>query len=510
MSVSSRSPYDGTPQQFWGKEAVLYRLTEEETFELIDLAFRPACDAFMKLRELQRSGHEFERKSSYPKFATADGHTFRKVESTGGSDSVPNYGDVFSNDNRWGTKFRFDELDGFEELVNFVNAHDELRQFHLPSGGRDDFRTHVLRVNIGNLPVTAVEKHIFHEGWKLNRERLQYYIAELVIWWVSRELPVDIVVPILNVSFDADQFSLDDRVVVERLSSELQLARWPGRPRANAYADVLPMATHALVLEGWKIVNPNALGWLWNPDDKPIDVPALDRFFQTLVTFVPEPTGYAQILYRPRGWIHDCRGRLPDLIQGPLLPRFSASLQPAQEPQVVMDSGQIELLRNGFSSFNDQYGSISIAAHRLSEAERRDNDVDRILDLCIGIEALVAGSPGDATYKIQVRIAAVLADIGIANSVEIMNAAKAVYSLRSAVAHGRGKPTRYSQVLLKGRQVETIEAARYFLRNLLKARLSRPTLTTDDIDTRILGGALTRWALAEASANDGASEGTED
>ncbi|UMP04386.1 HEPN domain-containing protein [Amycolatopsis sp. EV170708-02-1] len=467
---------------------------------LVDLAFRVAVDVLQKSAELDRSGHEFKT-ISLPAFVD-DRVDYRTVKSGASVERALDLDGAFTNDNRWGTKYQYSELDGFEALINYVIDHDDLKRFHSLAGGRDEFMEHVLRVNVGKLPVIAAEKHVFENGWELNTEALREHVLKLAAWWVLDEVPIRLVVPILNISFESDRIELDEKTFIERMDDGLQLARASGNPRVSAYKELIPMATHAIVLEGWTLPNPTALTWLWTPEDSPIEAPVLDRFFQVLSTFAEEPTGYVQVLYRPVGWSHEFTGPLPEVLPGPFLPHYSTALKAATEPTKTLSGSEIELLREGFTSLGQQENIVSVAAQRLLDAERRPSDVDRLLDLCIGIEALVAGNPGDATYKVAIRIAAVLAELGISNSAEVIEASKSLYSLRSAIVHGRKRPAKAVNVTLHGRQVDTIEAARYFLRNLLRARLQWPELTTDDIDSRIIAGALALWGQAVESTRD--------
>jgi hypothetical protein len=68
-------------------------------------------------------------------------------------------------------------------------------------------------------------------------------------------------------------------------------------------------------------------------------------------------------------------------------------------------------------------------------AERRAAEADRVVDLCIGLEALLSDPKGETTYKIAVRGSAFLAHTGVTNASEFYRALKRVYGFRSAIVH---------------------------------------------------------------------------
>ncbi|MBE3078829.1 hypothetical protein HA387_10410 [Clavibacter michiganensis subsp. michiganensis] len=395
----------------------------------------------------------------------------------------------------YSTKVLHSELAHFDEFMSLVKAEPALETF-LNWNPSDDKRwlEHVFEIQVADLPLQMAERHIAVKGFRADSNLLCELGIALLSWWQNEELDIEIMIPILNVNFEASGFELSaNKARVEKLSADMQLARWPGHPTVNAYADIIMMSTHAVVIRGWSLVNESAGSWLRAPDGPPADVPEVPLFFQALRATSDAPTGYVQVMYRPIGWAHRYRGSLPVIEHGPLVDMASKLLQPNIEPVGFLNKSRVETLQAYYSSLEQTGGSIAIAAQRLFESELRERDADRILDLCIGIEALVAGNPGDATYKIMIRSAAVLARRGLGPASEVMRAAKTIYAYRSSVVHGRGKSQRSENLTLDGQRLSAVDGARLILRELLRARLEDPDIDSDRIDVDIIARALDSW-----------------
>ena len=166
------------------------RISGQEQSDLVNLALGPAKHALIWLGELDRTGHQFEKRHMSRKFATSAQQTYREVDTASGADAVSNYGLVFGNDIRRGVKILYGDLDGFEELVTYVRSHPSLIEFLEPSGGRDEFKEHALRVSISELPVAAAEYHIYNVGWDVDDKILRDELENLVAWWATEPFRV--------------------------------------------------------------------------------------------------------------------------------------------------------------------------------------------------------------------------------------------------------------------------------------------------------------------------------
>lgn len=458
-----------------------------------------AVDVVHRLAALRDQGHRFPERTYFPRFQDEASTSYRRVTWSSSKEPVK-YTAVFgAKPGVYDTVGTYSDLAAYDELRRFVSEQPALREYLAPDRLGDDLREHVLSVNVADVPLEMAERHLHIQGWTVDEDALTRNYQELETWWLNEELPVELIVPIVAVDFAADSMRFGDGSRVDRLSEGEQLVRWPGQRLSNGLDRVLAMSTHALVVPDNAMGNIEALAWL-RPADAEVHNVRVERFFQALAAVTGAPSGYLQVLFRPLGWSPGYLADLPVLIPGPVQERFSARLdRRLSEPAAVVDAAGASQLQRAYSGLADEV-SAELAGMRLLSAERRQSETDRILDLCIGIEALISdSSPGDTTYKLAVRTAAVLAERGLAAPSEFIDIMKRVYAHRSALVHGKRNTGKTGRVKL-GEQTFSVEAAaRFILRELLLARLNAPDLTPDEIDGRIIGGALDRWGEAHGS-----------
>jgi len=479
------------------------RIEEEARDELRRLAMIAAKDALARLRALHDADHRFADRTSYPQFDEGhEGLTYRTTTWSSGSEAPKRHISVFGRRPGYGTEILYEELDGYSGMLNLVLRHPALHDYLAPPHLGDDLRDHVLSVQVADLPLEMAERHIHSMGWELDERQLGKSYEQMEAWWLQESLPVELLIPILAIQFGQDVIKFSDGCRVEPLQEAEQLARWPGQ-RGHGLEKVLAMSTHVLVVPGLRFSNESALAWFVTPG-APDESPQTDRFFQALAAVTETPSGYAQVVYRPLGWSSGYTAALPPLLSGPVVERFSRRLDRTRsEPAQVLDTSDIDILRRAYNGLGNDTPT-RLAAFRLRSADLREGEADRILDLCIGIEALVAGEPGDTTYKIAWRTAAVLAHRRVEAPSEFINAMKAIYGYRSALVHGRSR-RKVKPILVWGQEWPHEPVARFVLRQLVLARIDDPSLTTDKVD-RVLAEALESWAARDtASRDDGAS-----
>jgi hypothetical protein len=123
-----------------------------------------------------------------------------------------------------------------------------------------------------------------------------------------------------------------------------------------------------------------------------------------------------------------------------------------------------------FGLLENPASNVSLATRRLYSSTLREDEVDEIVDLCVGIEALVSdSSPGDTTYKMALRTAAVLAQTEgvILGSEAIFRCMKSIYGYRSALVHGSSDAAKKSMVKIGDGEVKATTVARQFLQQML-------------------------------------------
>ena len=476
------------------------RLDEQARRELRVLTLTVVADCLARLRELRDQGFEFEA-HNYPVRVAPDDEVYSAVKWTSTGDVPRRFKGAFGIEDGYKTAVLCSDVPGIQALLEFVKQHSTLKEWLVPSRiSDDDFAERLLTFAVSDLPLEIVDRHIHIAGWDLDDEVVSEIYGELETWWLSTELPVELWIPILGIDFEADSLKFFDGVSVRRLSADEQLARWPGH-RLDGQESLVAMATHALIIPGWAMPNRDSLGWLaanWGP---PEHVQQAEHFFQSLAMVTDQPSGYIQVVASPVGWAPGYVANLPAMLIGALVAnKRSMRFRHESEPLTTLDNDKIKRLTTAYSARSNSK-ELALAAARLLSAERRSDDADRIVDLCVGLEALLSDSQGETTYKIAIRAAAMLAKAGMTKPSGFIGPMKKIYAHRSSVVHGRAGTTT-AAVEIDGRTIPTETLARDVLRQLLQVRMADQSLTPNEIDNRLLGGALDQFAKIVAGNDD--------
>lgn len=225
-----------------------------DTFStLLDQAITAAVHALALLQQLDSDGHKFEKRTFHPQFDEIEPGPFRRIRDAYSADRLARYSSVFGKVGNWGVKHDVSELAGYEDLVTVVREHEDLAVFLGPSHLEPDHREHVLQLQVADLPLKMAARNIAMHRFEPNLEVLQETGTALLNWWSWDDLPIDVIIPILNITFEGDRFELSNGARVEQMSDDMKLASWPGHPRINKYNDFVTMATHCLVIPGWSM-----------------------------------------------------------------------------------------------------------------------------------------------------------------------------------------------------------------------------------------------------------------
>jgi hypothetical protein len=195
---------------------------------LLNAALDAAKDALGRLRQLADDGFAFDKVSFHPGLDPNAPGRFPKLKGASSADKPAHYAGVFGNSDRYGVKYRYSELVGFDALIARVKSNDQLSQFLWPNRGDAEWREHILRVQVAELPLATAERNIAVGGFDVDESVLATTGTAILNWWMWEDVPIEVVVPILNIDFDSDRFDLDGVAHVERIEDGLQLARWPG------------------------------------------------------------------------------------------------------------------------------------------------------------------------------------------------------------------------------------------------------------------------------------------
>ena len=295
----------------------------------------------------------------------------------------------------------------------------------------------------------------------------------------AEQLVFDVMVPIVFVKFDFEQFDIAPHVRIERMDENFQLARNTESYQEVAVNEsVIGAATHALVLSNHSIENtlsPGGKVSFRHLETFKQFVPDIDQFFASLRTATGAQTGYGQIIARPIGWAESWTAYLPDIrvIFVRAYPDEFENLYESMVPPILSkeDCNEISAIYNSLASASAN--QILIASRRLNAAYLRRSEEDSILDITIGLEALLVkdGKTGEITHKLAMRLAAVckMQPFETYTPSEVFALCKKIYDFRSAVAHGTHEvdKKRYLDDKQKNVKVPIVEVALALLRHAL-------------------------------------------
>jgi Apea-like HEPN len=151
------------------------------------------------------------------------------------------------------------------------------------------------------------------------------------------------------------------------------------------------------------------------------------------------------------------------------------------------------------------HANLRVAADRLAGMWKRARHEDAIVDLCVGIEALLGTGRDEIVHRISLRSAAMLATAGWGPAATVYSAVKEIYDYRSQVVHGSAGPYKRESLIIDGQMVHASRYATAVLASLLKIFLAED-LRTEDVDDRYVFSAFDAAAPQECpgeSAEDG-------
>lgn len=297
----------------------------------------------------------------------------------------------------------------------------------------------------------------------------------------------DILVPIIRLKFSFDELPLGEGLAIERMSDGMQLSRGKIRsPYMSAHDDVIVAATHALALKNWSIENGPTRdarsSALHNPAAFSDALSQVNKFFAALRAVTGVETGYCQVIGRPFGWADLWTADLPPINI------FSVRAYPEQFERIYWGQEAPELDAEACLKTGTLYqalarstsNGLTLATRRLNAASLRNDEQDSILDITIGLEALLGDpkSKGEMTHKLATRMAALcrVERFKGHSPAEVFGFCKRLYDYRSAVAHGAHEVDKKRVVKLKEEcTVPTVELGIELLRFSLRVLANNPT-----------------------------------
>lgn len=318
-----------------------------------------------------------------------------------------------------------------------------------------------------------------------SEDELLCLFNQLWLGHLSEQLAVDLIIPILLTEIESDvAVEFFDGIRIEPLSDDLQ------RSRAELYSphdEINPFLTaaakHAVVVPHVTLparFHPASL------DFAEVDLAGIRMVLEACeIAGRSGSCGFSQILARPIGWASRWTHDLLPLQGTYVTDECAPDLRDGGwrgPPVLTLREPQLQDLVKCYEVLAKSKGNVKIAARRSRRSNLRSDLEDRLLDITIGIEAMLGNEIDELTHRLAQRAAAVLGEQF--DPVAIYKSVKQIYGIRSSIVHG-GQPKRF-EVRLGDQQFQVTAAARFILRELLRDHLLRKQWTTDELDNHIL------------------------
>ncbi|MFE5092769.1 hypothetical protein ACFRCI_21035 [Streptomyces sp. NPDC056638] len=456
---------------------------DQALWGLVEPAIR---DALEKMARAVAEGEKIGSYDSYPAVENNEGEIFPAFKT---QYRVPDFRKVFG----WekgsfnSRPFTYEGIQGFAEVVSYVKSQSCYASFLGAERTKSsDLLAEMAEFGARGLILEVAARHADVRGFEWDEEYALSRYLEMEAWWHGGKLPVDIFVPLLNVSFEDDRIQLSDSASIEQITDDQHQARVIGLKTFERDHWIARAYTHALVIRGSASIEwPFLMGreqWDVFPYDQ------IDRAVQAMSILTSDPTGYDQVCFIPAGWSHGYQRTLPKVTHAFSADRYDRKVSREQfSPTEILSSAQGAQVADLHRALEAAHPQVSLAARRLQLASLREDELDEIVDLCVGIEALLGGTTaGDTTYKLGIRGAAVLARADYQKSEKVAQLIKKVYAYRSNIVHGQVKYEKKRIVPLDGKNFLATDIAELLLREILTVMLREPDLISKIDNDRVV------------------------
>lgn len=391
-----------------------------------------------------------------------------------------------------------EELNGYNNYFEYAyNNKFFKKSFELEVKANDfDY----LNFEVRYLTINLIDRYItmYGENTPFETELFRRIYVPLENGIMHDELPVDIYIPILFLSFNIDEeYVLNERTSIVKMDDLFQKSRFSIQSyTAGVSTSVMGAATHALVLKGYSVKDGLKItsGEIFNKlTSYPTNI--IDKFFNAIRIGIGAKCGYSQLIGRPMGWTDSYNADLIPL-KGTAVREYPIEFDNYRwlEPAEHINKDDLEKIKGLFVSLLDTTkNKIEVATHRLKECYLRKNEQDAVLDAIIGLETLLAdGERSEITHKLALRSAFLLQKSDKVNEspLEIFKKVKAIYSYRSAIIHGSTKLDSRREIKINEKEnVPALDVAISYLRSCIEVLILYPEyLQANKIDEGLILG----------------------
>lgn len=336
-------------------------------------------------------------------------------------------------------------------LVADTEYQDTERPKYRPDISQDDLLKWV-RLMADHIPAMMVERYErIYPNTDFDAERF----LPLYLRWeeglFAEEVAAEIVIPLLMIHAEFDEFRLGPEVAIRRMDNPFQLARAALLDSTrHVHEWAAAAATHAIVIEGRTLSRErrHALtGYPWELNDSDLyPISLVDKAIAAIRIATGFDLGYAQVLihYRYANSDHSDKA-LPD-VHGIPVRRYPISFDHwgwlKKIPVITAKDAELVATLFGTLERLPDSSTLAIAARRINDCYLRDRDDDAILDGVIAFETLLSdGDHHELTHKLALRVAALLKLPSSPSNppVDGFKDVKRIYQYRSKLVHGKLK-----------------------------------------------------------------------
>lgn len=422
-----------------------------------------------------------EKRASIDEFQGGWINLSRPVFGSAPKDAPTDYNGLFASKPSLLRPIAFTDVTELVELREYILGRSDLAVRLGAEEIAADHAKEFIDYEIFELPISVLSRaHATAES--LSDETLLSIYLERERSWLLDPLPVEYVIPLVLTALELERpLVVSDTIRIEPLDEPSQLARAPHPISVeNVPNPVIGAATHAIVLSGHHIPNPGPVRRVWvRRDDGEPPLGDAEDICEVIRLLTPADLGYAQVLLRPIGWADRWTYNLPQLTTVTTVHRYPEWFDNfgwlrEKEPILSADLEQVPAV---FAALQGAVPRVRLAARRLSAAELRHSREDRVVDACIGLEALLSSETDELSHRMGLRAATALATRpGGAKPHNVYSMMRKVYGYRSKIVHGDSPKS--ETITLGDRTFELADLAVFLLRELLKDVVIRPKAWT--------------------------------
>ena len=453
-------------------------MRDELYIELYDLI----KDAFIEMQELVKTSKENHKfifsHHDFPRIDRYRENGMPSLSTYFFTDGPSDFASLFKSDDEY--HYSYEKLPVFQRILRFFMEYKD--EFMEHPYFRDIKRKPDLYQRIFAFDLLDAFDSYMHEAADdtFSEDAFREVLLRLYNRFFARDLSLSICIPILITRFEADEYIVSDGIRIRKLTEPEIISSY----QRGGYSDTYELltvssATHILELQNYSVENAPVFAPIaWDYEEAyPVEI--VDKWFAAYRIVTHHDTGYGQLLMFPQNW--GVREANLINIQGVKITRFPTTFVKKQrytDSTPLVTNAELEAVGKLFKSLLDNsVNSLNIAVRRLNMAYLRESDEDTIIDLMIGIEALVTKKDmGEITYKVSTRVAWILSTLSdypysIKETFSLM---KKIYNFRSKVVHGEAITEKLRIIKLReDAEISSVDLARNILENLILAVTER-------------------------------------